>query len=44
MMYKHVFPNSYDSKKSYMMKHIEQDIDDLEDERRAKKESEEDLE
>lgn len=36
MMYQHVFPNSYDSKKSYKMKHIEQDIDDLEDEQQRK--------
>lgn len=32
MMYKEVFPNSYDDKKSYKVKHIEQDIEVLEDE------------
>ena len=32
MMYKEVFPNSYDDKKSYKVKHIEEDIEELEDE------------
>ena len=33
MMYQRVFPNSYDNKKSYKVKHIEEDIEELEDER-----------
>lgn len=31
MMYQKVFPNSYDSRKSYKVKHIEEDIEELED-------------
>jgi len=40
MMYEKVHPNSYDHKKSYKIKHIEEDIDELDDEehkREAKK-------
>ena len=33
MMYKKVHPNSYDFKKSYKIKHITEDIEDLNDER-----------
>ena len=32
MMYKKVFPNSYDDRTSYKVKHIEEDIEELEDE------------
>ena len=32
MMYKKVLPNSYDDKTSYKVKHIEEDIEELEDE------------
>ena len=32
MMYKEVFPNSYDDRKSYKVKHIGEDIEELEDE------------